>query len=103
MSSKTREALLAVYDCAKDGVLAIRESAFEKVVEALTEPIRNCDVGTEHEQSDRFAEFCRYHQEGCGLGYGSKGIGHPKVTCPAFKDIECSIVWAQMPYESEVK
>lgn len=66
-------------------------------------PLRNCDVGTEHEQADRLAEFCRHHQKGCGLRYGSKGIGHPKVTCPAFKDIECSIVWEQMLYESEVK
>ncbi|MBQ8124411.1 MAG: hypothetical protein IJ173_00860 [Kiritimatiellae bacterium] len=59
---------------------------------------RNCDVGTEEEQSDRFAEFCRKHDDGCGLGYGSKGIGHPKVTCPVFKNLECSLVWAQMPY-----
>ena len=43
MGSKQREALLAVYDCAKDGVLSIRESAFEKVLEALKEPLRNCD------------------------------------------------------------
>lgn len=43
MPSKQREALLAVYDCAKDGVLSIRESAFEKVLEALKEPLRNCD------------------------------------------------------------
>jgi hypothetical protein len=77
--------------------------ALEKIDDALAKPPRNCDVGTEYEQSDRFAEFCRHHEKGCGLGYGSKGIGHPKVTCPAFKNIECSIVWAQMPYESEVK
>lgn len=46
MSSKAREALLAVYDCVgrKDGCLTIRESAFEKVLEALKEPLRNCDV-----------------------------------------------------------
>ena len=67
----------------------------------IGKPLRNCDVGTVKEQSDRFAEFCKKHDKGCGLGYGSKGIGHPKVTCPAFKDMECAIVWSQMPYEAK--
>lgn len=43
-AAKMREALKAVYECAKDGVLTIRESAFEKVVSALAEPPRNCDL-----------------------------------------------------------
>ena len=43
-NNKMREALEAVYECAKDGVLTIRESAFEKVVAALAEPLRNCDA-----------------------------------------------------------
>ena len=68
---------------------------------ALAEPLKNCEVGTEYEQSERFSEFCRHHQKGCGLGYGSKGIVHPKVTCPAFKNIECSVVWSLMPYKKE--
>ena len=102
MSSKLRETLLRCDAIAQ--LPEIREYIIVKEMRnlikgALAKPLRNCDVGTEHEQSDRFAEFCRHHQEGCGLGYGSKGIGHPKVTCPAFKNIECSIVWSQMPYE----
>jgi len=72
-----------------------------KAKKALSEPPRNCDVGTAEEQSDMFMEFCKKHAKGCGLGYGSKGIGHPKVTCPAFKGMECAIVWSQMPYEAQ--
>lgn len=92
MSSKAREALLAVYDCAKDGVLAIRDSAFEKVVEAIVEPIRNCDVGTMEEQAERYRNFCH---------------NYPKCTgCPCVGRIKygkCEFAWSQMPYESEVK
>lgn len=45
-AAKMREALKAVYECAKDGILTIRESAFEKVLSALAEPPRNCDLYT---------------------------------------------------------
>lgn len=83
MSSKIRKALLDVRIALS---LAIhnnltKDDAKEwlKVVDAaLAEPLKNCEVGTEYEQSDRFAEFCRRHEKGCGLGYGSKGIGHPQ-------------------------
>lgn len=91
MSSKAKEALLAVYDCAKDGVLAIRESAFEKVVEALTEPLRNSEVGTAEEQVERYMNFCH---------------NFPKCTgCPCVglvKYNKCEFAWLQMPYKSEV-
>ena len=42
-AAKMRAALEAVYECAKDGVLTIRDGAFEKVVEALSSPPRNVD------------------------------------------------------------
>ena len=48
--------LEAGYECAKDGVLTIRESVFEKGLEALKEPLRNFEIGTEYEQSERFKE-----------------------------------------------
>lgn len=89
MSSKQREALLAVYDCAKDGVLTIRESAFEKVMEAIAEPLRNCDIGTEREQSKRFDAYCYAHRTyelGCG-------------DCPLLQSVCCELAWAQLPYE----
>lgn len=105
MSSKAREALLAVYDCAKDGVLTIRESAFEKVLEALKEPLRNCDVGTAEEQTERYRKFCSAHKYlGSDFSYMCKGFG--KGRCPFFNSntkSKCEFAWAQMPYESEVK
>lgn len=88
MSSKAREALLAVYDCAKDGVLTIRESAFEKVLGALEESVRNCDVGTVAEQIKRYEDYCRAHTK---LG-GCTG-------CPLIQYRRCQIGWAQTPYK----
>lgn len=90
MTTKAREALQAVVDCALDGRLQITETAFEKVLDALKEPVRNCEVGTPKEQTLRFYQFCNSYSSSC------KG-------CPC-KDIpaECRLVWAQMPYESEV-
>lgn len=108
MSSKQRDALLAVYDCAKDGVLTIRESAFEKVTEALAEPVRNCDVGTAEEQTERYRKFCSAHKYlASDFTYLCKGFG--KGRCPfssSHTKSQCEFAWAQMPYEakeSEVK
>jgi hypothetical protein len=89
-NNKMREALEAVYECAKDGVLTIRESAFEKVVAALTEPLRNCDVGTAKEQEERHDKFCTLSIANCH--------GVSTNDC-----IHCFSHWLQMPYESEVK
>jgi hypothetical protein len=96
MNSKQREALEAVYECAMDGVLTIRESAFEKVASALTEPLRNCDVGTADEQYARFVDFCwRYRTVSVG---GNSSCND----CPIKGRKVCQLAWAQMPYESEV-
>jgi hypothetical protein len=106
MSSKLREALEAVYECAKDGILTIRESAFENVLEALEEPIRNCDVGSSENQAIRFREFCSSHKE---IVHGM--LKRCKKDCPAkcliydsfFIDTigipYCQFKWAQLPYE----
>lgn len=67
----------------------------------LAAPPRNCDVGTEQEQQDRFREFCRHYES-----KGECGIGRYKAACPAFqggRNPDCSLWWAQMPYESGVK
>ena len=56
-------------------------------------PRRNCDVGTEKEQEDRFDKYCR------GSNYCA--------VCPIKKlwDFQdgprpsCTILWSQMPYE----
>ena len=60
---------------------------------ALSEPLRNCDVGTAEEQSERYEKFCYAHrsrEKGCG-------------GCPLCDIPYCEFAWMQMPYESEVK
>jgi hypothetical protein len=55
---------------------------------ALADPVRNCDVGTAEEQTERFGEFCNSNQcSSCPCRFNSKN--------------NCAIRWAQMPYESE--
>lgn len=75
---------------------AIRE-AHEAVNAALAALPRNCDIGSAEEQQDRFREFCRKHFDAreCGLG-------RSVAKCPAYrgdKIPDCSLWWAQMPYE----
>lgn len=56
---------------------------------ALSEPVKNCDVGTAREQYVRFTNYCNAHGD-C-------------VDCPIkaewHKALSCGILWAQMPYE----
>ena len=65
--------------------------------QALALKPRNCDVGTEQEQQDRFREFCRHYES-----EGECGIGRSEAACPAFqggRNPDCSLWWAQRPYE----
>lgn len=58
---------------------------------ALSEPPRNCDVGTPEEQARRFDTFCSAHHfqsEKCCSG------------CPC-QGAECEFKWSQMPYDKE--
>ena len=60
----------------------------------LVNPPRNCDVGTEKEQSERYKAYCRKHFTPDQLGGNCRA-------CP-LKDIRgwsCQLAWAQMPYE----
>ena len=65
-----------------------------QIKQALALPRRNCDVGTEEEQSDRFLQYCTDITNGtgickkCPLRINNKGC--------------CYFIWAQLPYE-EVK
>ena len=72
----------------KDG-----DCPYEKARKALSEPARNCDVGTADEQSERFDKFC---DEQCMKSCKA---------CPVYKamttDYECFSRWAQMPYEAK--
>lgn len=56
---------------------------------ALSASPRNCEVGTQEEQSARFDGFCHDHrspEKGCG-------------DCPLNGRPCCELAWAQMPYE----
>ena len=78
-------------DDAKD-CLAVIETA-------ITEPPRNCDVGTAEEQAERFYAFCGYHRFQSGI----KGMCSSLCPCIRCRDMcNCITTWAQMPYE-EVK
>lgn len=61
-------------------------------IEAVTKRnrLRNCDVGTHSELSDRYYKFCVSHR--------NKGKGCED--CPAFTR-RCGFKWMLMPYESE--
>ena len=57
---------------------------------ALAAPPRNCDVGTDEEQSRRYEELCDRHT--CGSRCSASG-------CPMYEH-DCSpFAWGQMPYE----
>ncbi|MBP5510857.1 MAG: hypothetical protein J6Z49_08070 [Kiritimatiellae bacterium] len=66
------------------------------VVRALSEPPRNCDVGTAEEQAERFYKFCTEHFSAIS------NMCSPR--CPCFdSDDQCHCLckWEQMPYEAE--
>ena len=60
-------------------------------------PLRNCDVGTVRQQSKRFARYCR-HEIGRVIG-----VAFCCAECPLSKYSDCSLAWAQMPYEANEK
>ena len=89
-SSKAREALekcLRYLDIGEAGLSKGECDVMRKVMrDALSNPPRNCDIGTVREQDFRFNDFCGSH-DGCD-------------NCPLHKGIdECAIEWGQMPYE----
>ena len=57
---------------------------------ALSEPPRNCDVGTAEEQDKRMTLYCQTRKcESCPL-WDNVNNG-----------VRCEFTWAQMPYEAE--
>ncbi len=63
------------------------------VVRALAAPTRNCDVGTEVEQGDRFARFCD-----CYICCSQCPI-KPRWNFGNDHKPSCGVIWAQMPYK----
>ena len=88
--AKMREALKAMR-MFLDGYTVNNLELRRMVDAALTEPPRNCDVGTAEEQTERFESFCDKNGR-------IDGVPRCEV-CPLLNALDCSLVWAQMPYE----
>lgn len=97
-----REALMRIKHLFRDINLCedtLGNEAYAIADAALSAPPRNCDVGTEQEQQNRFREFCRHYESD-----GECGIGRSEAACPAFqggRNPDCSLWWAHMPYEAQ--
>lgn len=106
---KTREALKVVYNILKKLQLYtphINDASLMRafsgrvclakriVDDALSAPARNCDMGSEEEQSRRYEAFCEAHHTQCDKGCSA---------CPCSKrsGVSCELYWAQMPYQKE--
>ena len=73
----------------QDGTMDCYE-ALEIVEKAISEPSRNCDVGTAEEQEERFDAFCKSHVRMCKECPIRPAYGH-----------YCHLAWGQMPYRAE--
>lgn len=102
MSSKAREALSEIIDLIDkwrtDGVMEHWQYSqlFDVADNALAEPLKNCEVGTDLEQAKRLRNICIKYRAMIGTC----------LNCPIFKpgdsSCDCFARWSQMPYE-EVK
>lgn len=96
-----RENLVKDAPFLEEGYLENESDLADDVWDVLQMIPRNCDVGSAEEQQNRFREFCRHYESRreCGLG-------QREAKCPAFQggnNPDCSLWWAQMPYEEGVK
>lgn len=68
--------------------------------EALSEPPRQCDIGTAEEQDDRWESFCASHHSPWKI---TGGTGTMICDCPCYKgNNKCNrFAWAQTPYAEE--
>jgi len=96
-SAAMREALVEISKIAdgwefrgttKAGAL---DRIYELAKAALSEPARNCDIGSPEEQTERFSDFCHGHDdcEDCPVSLCFSG------------DYYCSLAWAQLSYEAK--
>ena len=85
-----RENLVKDTPFLKDGELENESDLADDVWDVLQGVPRNCDVGTDEEQSRRYEELCDSHT--CGSMCSLTG-------CPMY-EYDCSpFAWGQMPYE----
>lgn len=64
-----------------------------EIMNALGTPPRNCDVGTDKEQSKRFKKYCAIQKS---FEWGCE-------KCPVFpyEIIKCEFIWSQLPYQEK--
>lgn len=101
-NNKLREALEAILGIA-DHVqtrFAIPKLANQEISElkqiasaALAEPVKNYEVGTAEEQAERFVDFCDEE----------KGNREHCRNCSLCNAQDCTLAWAQTPYEGGAK
>ena len=93
-NNKLREALVKAQTALKicewpDGTRMEGVAELMRQIDAaLAEPVKNCEVGTVDEQTERKYEFCQ-KQGSCSNCPFDRG---PSIT-------PCVLAWAQMPYE----
>lgn len=93
-SLSTGHDLIAADMCGKPYVLTPK-NALEKIDVALSEPLRNCDVGSVDEQERRFRKYC-------DSNYNTNNVDAECCRCPLSKHRNaCEFEWLQMPYEKE--
>lgn len=102
---KMREALLEIakvaddwerYSPTKAGTI---DRIYELANAALSEPPRNCDVGTPEEQHRRFIDYCNTCDCPMGCIYRKEFTGMLDTRCASM--LKCYIRWAQTPYEAQ--
>lgn len=98
---QAKEIARTIYSTSETG--SPHEDLAEKIVElahaALAEPVKNFEVGTAMEQTERFKDLCRKYRRGPGPRANCKG-------CPIQHEslhVGCTFAWAQMPYSGNDK
>ena len=93
---KMREALGEIIAlCSKRDYPVHELCEIERIAEAaLSEPMRNCDVGTAEEQYRRFRAFCESSD-------GGGDFDNPCRGCELNHPFGCETVFANLPYKGE--
>lgn len=73
------------------------DDAMITATKALTQPPRNCDIGTVQEQVKRLLDFCNFH------GCISCRPCHESPGCMSSGAGACAVVWLNTPYKEKEK
>lgn len=114
MTNKLREALLqasiALSSATHNDLTEGEAEEYLAVVNTvLTEPLKNCEVGTPEEHFERFNKFCGWYQsDWSGSERKEKCSACPLkekgLACTGDKNtVPCILYWLLMPYEKGEK